>query len=109
MAFDTFDIRIKSYHGPSVNDPLGERNWISAEYGSVTSLTEEYLLQAIIHKIADRFIEDHYAEIEKELDIKVIAAAASAQMGSIVEERLQKEIQRVQHVADEALRKAKKR
>jgi hypothetical protein len=104
-----FDIKIKSYHGPSPTDPLGERNWVSAEYKDVSSLVPEYLLQAIIHKIADKFVEDHYAEIEKQIDIKVIAAAASARMGSVVEERLQKEIVRIQIIADEALRKAKKR
>ncbi len=99
-----FELKVSHYNNPS---SLG--GTISAEYKNFLSLTNEYILQEIISKIADKFIEQHYAEIEKELDIKVISAVSSVRMGAVVEERLQTEVSRINSIAEQALRRSKRR
>lgn len=104
MAFE-----IKVYtSGASAMDPCG-RNRITAEYSDILSIVPEYLLGAIVDKIADKFVEEHYSEIEENLDPVFIAALVSAQMGIKVEGELMKEIERVQNLASQALSRAKKR
>ena len=69
----------------------------------------EILLRTLVDKIAEEYLRNHYTEIEKEIDPKVIAAMVSQDMGARVEERLRQEIARVSSVASTAKREAKRR
>lgn len=68
----------------------------------------EVLIRTIVNRLADRYCADHYAEIERLLDPKVIAAATSVEMGARVTEQLQEEIAAVMSMASEAHRIAKR-
>jgi hypothetical protein len=101
-----FDIKVTSYP-PSAHDPM--HRTIAATYSDVLDIVPEYLIQTIISRIADQFIEDHYAEIVKEISPTVVAAVASEAAGATIMKRLEEEVDHVNAVAQEALRKAKRR
>jgi proline dehydrogenase len=92
---------------PASSDP--GTHTLVVKYRDVLSMIPEYILHTVVDKIVEKFVEEHYHEIAKELDPKLIAAIASTQMGLVVEEKMLREIEHVQHLAQEALRRAKKR
>jgi hypothetical protein len=81
---------------------------ISARYSDVSSMLPEYILHEIVSLIASKYVELHYVEIEALIDPKVVAACVSSEMGALIEERFKSEIRRVNEVAGEALRHAKR-
>lgn len=99
-----FDITVTKYP-PNAMDPMHQT--IAATYSDVLSIVPEYLIQTIVSRIADQFIEDHYAEIVKEISPTVVAAVASHAAGATIMKRMQEEVDHVNTVAQEALRKAK--
>lgn len=101
-----FEIIVTKYP-PSPIDP--SRHHIGVEYSDVLSGVPEYFLVAVISKIADKFVEEHYAEIEKLLDHKLVAACVTAQLGEKIEAKMLGEVRRVSEVAEQALRRAKRR
>jgi hypothetical protein len=101
-----FEIKVTKYP-PSAHDPMHQT--IAATYSDVLDIVPEYLIQTIVSRIADQFIEDHYAEIVKEISPTVVAAVASKAAGATIMKRLEEEVDHINVVAEEALRKAKRR
>ena len=99
-----FKMEIEAHHNLTDGQHI-----VAAKYSDILSLAPEELIHAIAYRIADKFVEEHYAEIASQIDKTVVAACVSAHMGAIVEERMVKEIERVNAVAQEALRRSKRR
>jgi hypothetical protein len=66
----------------------------------------EYLLRTLVDKIADEYLRNHYAEIEAQIDAKVIAAMVSVEMGARVEKELKQQIETVMARASQAYKLA---
>jgi hypothetical protein len=101
---------LNSYASLSAADPTLSRRAITLKYSDydIISLAPEYILQAIVSKMADKFVEDHYAEIEKQIDPKLVAAVVAATMGAAVEKKMMEEVDRVRELANAAMRRAKR-
>jgi hypothetical protein len=101
------DLTIKYF--PNNMDPSG-RHTIVAQYSDALIHTVEVaVLERAVSEIAAKFVDQHYAEIEKMIDVKVVAALVSHQAGAEVEKKMEQEISRINSVANEAKSLAKRR
>lgn len=81
---------------------------VATKVSNVAQVFSNSILSEVVSRISDKFVEDHYKEIEKELDIKVVAAVLLSQMGVKLEEKMQLELEKISEVAQQALRRVKK-
>ena len=100
------DIKVSTL-GPTPSDP-GSHTLV-VRYTDVLSMVPKYILQTVVDRIVDKFVELHYAEIERAIDPKLVAAIVALQVGGAIEEKMLEEIKRVRLLADEALRISKRR
>ena len=97
------DVEVREIIGSN----LGRRN-MAVSFSEVLS-NPDILMRAIVERIADEYVRNHYADIEVLIDPKVIAATVSVEMGARVTEQLQREIAAVMNRADAAYRMAKRK
>jgi GGDEF domain-containing protein len=102
-----FEIKISKFRVP---DASSDKHGIYVQYSGtdIASMMPEHILSEVVNRIADKFVEEHYAEIEKLIDPKLVAALVTASMGVVVEKHMMDEIERVQHIAQQALKIAKR-
>jgi len=80
-------ITVKSYPSVSASDPT-PKTTVCATFEDYPNVLGSALLQAVVEKLADRFVEENYTQLAAKLDQQAVANLAVAGAGKKIAEEI---------------------
>lgn len=82
-------IEVKSYHSPSVSDPLSNKyTVVTTVTDMVDNATLHGIVQEIVRLTAERYVQENYPELISKLDQQAIANLVIAESGKKIAEEI---------------------